>query len=99
MMISTGEVLKSKSGRQMSPAPRIDCTSDRKTLNTLKRVREWMKQEALLECRALKQYFAEQIINCINVLNISQSDIDTLNDILFVDIPPFAEDRDRADCH
>ena len=81
MMISTGQICKSKSGRELSPAPKIDCTSDRKILNTQKRIYEWLKKEAMKELEGNE--FAFRMIGCIDINNISPSDVETLNDVLF----------------
>lgn len=83
MMLSTGLIVKSVNGRTLSPAPRIDCTTDRKCKLTLDRVNEWLRKEAIEECKLLKNEFAQQMMELINIKNISKSDIDMMNMILF----------------
>jgi hypothetical protein len=82
-MLSTGMILKSASGRELSPAPRIECTTDGKTRNTLKRVRAWLKKEAIKECEHVKNDFAKQMIEAIDLSNTSPCDISTMNMVLF----------------
>jgi len=83
MMLSTGQVVFSATKRQLSPVPNIDCTSDRKSLNSLKRMRSWLKEEAIKECEAVKNYHAKRMVSSISLSNITTSDIDMLNMILF----------------
>jgi hypothetical protein len=81
MMISTGEVVHSATGRKLSPAPKIDCTSDRKCLNTIKRIHEWLKKEAIEECKAVGNELALLLVSNIDLKNVSPSDVDEM--ILF----------------
>jgi hypothetical protein len=82
-MIVTGDVFTTPSGRTTTPAPKIDCTSERKTLNTIKRLHQWMIDEARKEAEATKNDFLGVQLSGMSVKNLSQSDIDTLNYILF----------------
>lgn len=79
--ISTGVILKSKSGRELSPVPKIDCTTDRKITNSLKRMFNWMKDEAIKECND----FVKPIVSRMNPDKMSNADVSFLNDILFCD--------------
>ncbi|MCS7526956.1 hypothetical protein N0609_11640 [Pseudomonas aeruginosa] len=49
---SAGEVVRSASGRLCSPFPKIDLGGERKASNTLKRVDQWLMQNALDEAQA-----------------------------------------------
>jgi N12 class adenine-specific DNA methylase len=51
-MLAAGEVVATASGRSTTPFPKIDTSSERKTGNTLKRVDEWLMQNALDEAEA-----------------------------------------------
>lgn len=82
-MISTGVVLRSVSGRALSPAPKIDCTSDRKTGNTLKRVEEWLVLNAVVEAEAKRDSFNGRMFGAMKPGKLSQSDRDHLNIYLF----------------
>lgn len=46
---SGGEVATTVSGRQTSPFPMVDVTTDRRTANTLRRLEEWLLAEARTE--------------------------------------------------
>lgn len=46
---SAGEIVRSASGRLCSPFPKIDLGSERKASNTIKRVDQWLMQNALDE--------------------------------------------------
>jgi len=82
-MLSTGLVLKSATGRELSAAPRIDCTSDRKTLNSMKRVHFWLKEEALQECVHVGNEHAEIMVKSVDLTNLTNADVDMMNMILF----------------
>lgn len=86
LMIGTGDILKSRSGRQLSPAPKIDGTGPRKTLNTIKRMDEWLKKEAIIELRERDNNdFGARQVEMIDLNNISQSDRDVINTTLWDD--------------
>jgi len=50
--LAAGEVVTTATGRPTTPFPKIDMGSDRKAGNTLKRVDEWLMQNALAEAEA-----------------------------------------------
>lgn len=83
LVLSTGVKLRSKSGRELSPVPKIDASGPRKTVNTLKRVNEWLLEEAKKEVAG--NSFQETLLRAIDLGNLSQSDQDTMNDLLFGD--------------
>ncbi len=80
-MIGTGELLVSKTGRQLSPVPKINSTTNRKAKATISRIDVWLLTEATQE--AMGNDYLQTILGGINIKNISPSDRDILNDILF----------------
>ncbi|KGG90963.1 hypothetical protein P245_14440 [Comamonas thiooxydans] len=50
--MEAGEIVLTSSGRQTSPFPKITADTNRKALNTLKAVDQWLMQNALDEARA-----------------------------------------------
>lgn len=50
--MAAGEVVTTVTGRQTTPFPKIDTATDRKAGNTIKRVDEWLMQNALAEAEA-----------------------------------------------
>jgi len=66
--------------------PKIDLTNNRKTINTLKRIDEWLINNALLFARSRNDTYMvlqfEQVLK--NMKNISQSDKDSAEHYLFV---------------
>ena len=50
--LHAGEVVRTASGRLTSPFPKIDTGSDRKSSNTLKRVEQWLMQNAFDEAQS-----------------------------------------------
>lgn len=82
-VLSTGLVLRSARGREMSPAPGIDCMTLRKTTLTLARVRAWLRVEAHAEAVAHGDEFAADQFAMMDPKNLSQCDMDTLNDYLW----------------
>lgn len=48
-MLAEGDVVTTVSGRQTSPFPRIDSTSERRMANTLSRVTKWLWANAKTE--------------------------------------------------
>jgi len=80
-MIKSGEQLYSKTGRKMSLTPKVDATTDRKAANTIKRINAWLLHEARLE--AANEPYLTTLLEGIDLKNISQSDQDTLNEVVF----------------
>lgn len=96
LVIETGVVLRTKSGRETSPAPRIDARTDRRTKASLTRMNRWLYEEALEEAAitdaaAPNNIFGETAgyqqttLRSIDPTKMSSSDQDTVNEILFGD--------------
>ncbi len=85
LVISTGVRLRTKSGRITAPAPRIEAASERKTISTLARMNGWLLDEAKKEADAEGNDFVRRQLDAINIKNLSQSDQDEINLVLFGD--------------
>lgn len=80
-MIKTGEVLTSATGRIMSSAPKIDCTTERKITLTLARVNVWLRHEAIQESISRNNTLAEQQFRALPIdgKKYTPADLDALN--------------------
>ena len=86
--LSSGEVVLSASGRRLSPFPTIKVDSNRKALNTLKRVDVWLIENALAEARARGDDFnALPFAQVLAGKVISQADKDWAEEYLFGEQP------------
>lgn len=83
--LGEGEVAYNDYGYTTTPFPKIDLTNNRKTINTLKRIDEWLIKNALMFAKSKNDSYMtmqfEQIIK--NMRNISQSDKDCAEYYLF----------------
>ena len=82
MMLAAGEVVLTATGRKTTPFPKIDASSDRKAGNTVKRVDQWLMQNALAEARARGDEFNARQFEA-NADKPSQSDKDSAEFYLF----------------
>lgn len=82
-MVGEGDVFRTSSGRETSPAPRIDTTTDRKLQGSLIRMREWLKQNAIDEAKARGDNFNLTQWSALNPNNWSPADGDAVNLYLF----------------
>jgi len=69
------------SGRKMTPTPKIDASSSRKLINTIKRVEKWLLENAFEEVSG--DSYKTSLLKAISLDNMSTSDRDTINLILF----------------
>lgn len=74
--------MKTAQGREMSPVPRIDCSTERKGINTRRRIQDWMMKEAQIEVEQNPRKFASWLVKAMRH-PLSQSDTDTLTWILW----------------
>lgn len=81
MMFESGEIAITSSGRLTKPFPKIDTSTDRKTLTTIKRINDWLVKEGVSEASETGNEWMLTILPKDNI-NLSQSDIDTLNEYL-----------------
>ena len=50
--LASGEIVRTATGRETTPFPKVDMTSERKTSATVKRVDQWLMENALAEAQA-----------------------------------------------
>ena len=84
MMVGEGEVYLTSTGRETTPVPKIGATSERKTINAVKRVEGWLMQNALDEARSRGDDFNARMFEQ-NLAKPSQSDKDSAELYLFDD--------------
>jgi hypothetical protein len=75
--------LVSKSGRKLSDLPKLDFSTNRKCINSLKRFNKWLIEEAKKEVEDDK--LGVMWLNHIELDNITKADLDTINLSLFDD--------------
>lgn len=79
---SAGEIVRSSSGRLCAPFPKVDLGGERKCTNTIKRVEQWLMQNALDEAEARGDEFnALQFKACL--AKPQQADKDCAEQYLF----------------
>ncbi len=77
------EILRSKTGRTLAPVPKFNTTSNAGVTRALRSVDAWLIAEAKKEAEAAKDRFVTGVVEAIDLKNMSPSDRDTLNDIIF----------------
>jgi len=82
-IIGTGTVLRTISGRETSPAPKIDGENNRKIINSVARMDAWLLDEARKEVAG--NDYQTTLLKGIDPKSMSQSDRDTVNSLLFGD--------------
>jgi hypothetical protein len=82
MMLAAGEVVLTATGRKTTPFPKIDNDSNRKAGNTVKRVDQWLMDNAIAEARARGDEFNLRQFEA-NRDKPSQSDKDSAEMYLF----------------
>jgi DNA-directed RNA polymerase specialized sigma24 family protein/2'-5' RNA ligase len=89
MMLGAGETVLTKTGRQTTPFPRVDATTDRKTQNTVKRADEWLWRNAVDEARAIGDEFnLHQFEKAADPKRLTQAQKDDMEEYLFGDSEP-----------
>ena len=83
VMLGTGETATTSSGRQTSPFPKVDLDSDRRTTNTLRRVDQWLVENARAEAEARGDRFNSRQFEHMDPKAMSQSDRDSAHLYLF----------------
>jgi len=92
MKLEAGEIVYTSTGRETTPFPKIDCTSNRKTINTTKRIDNWLMQNAIQEAESrgddfnLRQFMA-------NKDRPHQADKDSAEMYLFGDFVPLVSEQ------
>lgn len=91
--IGTGDVIISATGRSLTPVPRIDMTTDRKSKASLKRLDEWLCEEARQEASFRHDSFNGPMFCALNPEKLSQADRDCVNLYLFANADGATEDQ------
>jgi hypothetical protein len=79
----------SKSGRKLSKLPKIDLSTEGRITNSFKRLNEWLLKEAKIEMQHCS--YSLGLLESINLKNITVSDQDTINMMLFGDRENYIE--------
>lgn len=82
MKLSTGDTVVTVSGRCTKPFPLIDISNNRKAINTVKRVDEWLHTEAIEEAKYTSNDYVLTIFPKIGT-KLTQSDKDCMEIFLF----------------
>lgn len=83
-----GAILKSATGRSLSPAPTFTTEDNRRTKLSIGRQREWLLQEAKAEAEARGDRHMARQFEGLSPRNFSRSDADMVNEYLFGDSWP-----------
>jgi len=75
---------RSKSGRRLSDLPKINLKTSRTIESSIKRLNVWMLKEVKIEMRHCD--YSLTLLKAIDLSNVSKSDLDTINLMLFGDI-------------
>lgn len=92
MKLAPGEVVLTNTNRETTPFPKVDAGTDRKAAASIKRVDNWLMQNALDEARARGDDFNARTFEA-NLAKPSQADKDSAEHYLFdkdfvFDVPP-----------
>jgi len=82
MFLEVGQIVETLSGRKTTPFPKINLKTNRGCTVTLKRVNNWLMENALAEAVHNKNRLAELNFKH-NLGNPSQSDLDSAHLYLF----------------
>jgi len=80
-LIEQGEVVRSQSGRELAPFPRVETGTDRKIKNTMQRVDAWLVDEARMEVQG--DDYRETLVSALDPKRLSPADRTMLNTMLF----------------
>ena len=89
MMLSSGQIVKTITGRDTTPFPTVKVDTNRKcinTINTIKKVDQWLFDNAILEAESRNDEFVLLQFNCAKSNNLTQSDKDSMHLYLFGNI-------------
>lgn len=86
--VSEGDTLKTSSGRTTTPFPKIDTGSEAKARNTVRRVDQWLIDNALAEARERGDDFNGPMFARMTPKSLSPADKASLNEYLFGEQPP-----------
>ena len=83
MKLEEGQQVYTNSGRLTDEFPRVDCTTNGKAANTIKRVNKWLLDCAKLEASAKNDWFCTIQFAAMDLKNLSPADKDSLELYLF----------------
>lgn len=85
MMLASGQVVLTATGRPTTPFPRIDISTDRRAASTLRRVEAWLIGNAVAEAQARGDRWMSGQLGCVDLGNLSTADMDSAHLYLFGD--------------
>jgi hypothetical protein len=83
-----GEQATTISGRETAPYPRLDFSTNRKAKNTIRRVNQWLIDEAIKEAEYRRDEYNARIFRHESVKNLPQACIESMQIYLFHHQPP-----------
>lgn len=83
MKLAEGEVAITASGRHCTPFPKVDLSTSRRSINTLRRVDKWLIQNIIMEAQDREDSFNLPVFQAMTAKNLSVSDKDTAEIYLF----------------
>lgn len=86
MLLETNQIINTTTGRSTIPFPKVDISSERKTLNTTKRVDKWLINEAIIESEYRNDEYCLFMFKNMNPNKLSQTDKDSAHYYCFGDI-------------
>lgn len=86
MILSSGQVVRTLSGRATTPFPKIDTETNRKTIATVKKVDKWLFDNAIEEAKFRKDDFVLNQFKCENPAKMPQATKDSMHLYLFGEI-------------
>jgi hypothetical protein len=81
--LASGDVALTKSGRHTTPFPKVDLSSERKAIDTVKRVDKWLIFNAKKEAQETGDEWSLLLLSGIDPRRPSQADKDTAEDYLW----------------
>ena len=86
MFFSDGQVVLTKRGIKTTPFPRVDCSTNRRTINTIKRQNKWLLDNARMVADKTNDSWGLLLLKNMDVKNLSPADQDHLHVYLFGEI-------------
>ncbi len=87
-MMGTGEIATTATGRKTTPYPKIDTTTNRKAINTVKRVDKWLTDNAIAEAKSRGDEFNLLQFEGMDAKKLSPADKSSVNQYLFGEEQP-----------
>jgi hypothetical protein len=83
MKLAEGEIVLTITNRKITPFPKIDTSTKIKSSNTLKRIDNWLIDNAITEAKMRNDKYNLRQFENVNRNNITQSDKDLAHLYLF----------------